>query len=220
MLFLFIESIGICSDGDKTTYRTLFLITFGSGLNTYSQKVPSDFNVTTSYSQVFGGGLSSDQFGFVNAVPSGNQFWHSGALDHTLNDANGYMFLVTVNTGNLQLISYKINNLYIGLQYEFTAYLANVFTKARISGFIIDVNFEVRAATTNGPLLAQYKTIGLTTYDSMTWSKQSVSFTATHSSVVLLMISTNGFIRGYGLAIDDIELRGCSTMESSFSSTG
>lgn len=159
-------------------------------------------------------------FGFVNEVPTDNLWFHGGSFDHTSNDRTGYMLLLVVNTGNLPIFSYQINNLCIGTQYEFSVYLANVMTKARVSGVPVYVYFEVREATSTGPLLARNTTKGIDTDYTMTWSKHSLFFTAMNSSVVLLLISHVGMFRGYGLAIDDIELRHYSSKYSFSSFSG
>ncbi len=214
MILIFLEAADLCLNNNAPNSNVIFSITFGSGSPTYSSKTPSDFNFSTNFQQVFGPSISNDMFGFVNEVSIDNSMWHGGAFDHTSNDKTGYMFLVVVNNANLQFFNYQIKNLRIGAQYEFSAYLANAIRKARVSGFGLYVHFEVRAQTITGPLLVRNTTEGIFTYDTMTWSKHSVSFIATDSSIVLLMISHVTMVKGFGLAIDDIELRSCSAIDS------
>ncbi|CAF4132878.1 unnamed protein product, partial [Adineta steineri] len=166
------ESIGLCLNNDPSNSKVSFSITFGSGSATYSGKTPASSNFTTNFQQAFGPTISSDMFGFVNEIPNENVFSHTGAFDHTSNDKSGYMFFAIVNNENLRFFNYKTGNLCIGVRYQFSAYLANIFQKAFISGFALYVQFEVRAATITGPLLAQNITQGIFTFDSMIWSKQ------------------------------------------------
>jgi hypothetical protein len=54
----------------------------------------------------------------------------------------------------------------------------------------------------------------------MTWLKYGLSFIASSSAVDLLMISNARSGIGNDLAVDDIELHVCSSVVSSFDSTG
>ncbi|CAF1675174.1 unnamed protein product, partial [Adineta ricciae] len=64
--------------------RSLLLITFGAGIDLYSQQTPSTFNFTTTYEQRFDGYSIVAQFALMNKVPS-NSDWHAGSEDHTPN---------------------------------------------------------------------------------------------------------------------------------------
>jgi hypothetical protein len=159
----------------------------------------------------------------VNAIPQLAIGWHSGALDHTKNDSGGYMYLVDVGEYDSQLFKLTVNNLCIGLSYDFSAYLGNVFQKRWNAGKP-NIRFEVRTATVENRLLAQSNTGEIPEYNEMTWSKYGLSFEASISSVVLLMISNVGrllpAILGNDIAIDDIELRVCSVNHSCYCSPG
>jgi hypothetical protein len=189
------------------------LITFGFGLAQYSTNTPASFNFTTTHKQNFGSTIVDYQFGFVNAVPDFAGYWHTGAKDNTANDTDGYMYLVNVGTKNEPLFHFRADNLCIEQRYEFSAYLANVQVP-NPPGTNPNIRFEVRTATTNGAL-AQNSTRDIFSYNPMTWFKYGLSFVASNSSIDLLMFSnveSSSF--GNNIAIDDIELRICSTTHS------
>lgn len=189
------------------------LITFESGSNIYSNKTPFDFNFTTSYQQKIDSKIENGSFGFVNVVPNYYSTWHNAALDHTLNDGdNGYMYLVNMNENGGQLFSSIVNDLYEEELYEFSAFLANVDRNQTQNNYINpNIRFEVRSAIDQNDLLGQSNTGSISQSSNMTWSKYGVTFVASSSSVILLMISSGGVGLGNDIAIDDIELRACST---------
>ncbi len=194
------------------------MITFGSGPDEYSKKTPSSFNFSTTHRQTLNGRIRHGMFAFVNTIPE-LDFSHIGASDHTPNDTDGYMFLVGVGyEKDSELFNSTVNSLCIGLRYEFSAYLANVIK-------IFDdrepnVRFEVRASTVQNELLAQFIIGDIHDYDDITWSKHGLSFIASSASVTLLMISNVQADDEKVLAIDDIELRVCSTVSSGFCPPG
>jgi hypothetical protein len=100
----------------------------------------------------------------------------------------------------------------------------NIIPKGLVGSFVRlnpNIRFEVRTATNENQLLAQFSTDDISEYDEVTWSKYGLSFNASSSSVVLLIVSNvEGIWRGNDLAIDDIELRVCSTDDSVFSPSG
>ncbi len=227
-----IESVGLCSINDTTDGKPLFSITFGSNSGQYSSEKPSSFGFSTSHQQQFASPIDEGMFGFVNLVPekkheSFGNIWLNGEKnkewDHTENDTGGYMYIVNVAGGNSKLFRSTVNYLCIGLRYEFSAHLANVLVKKWVDqGYLLKPNlrFEVRAATNENQLLAQFSTGDIPEYDEMTWSKHGLSFTASSTSVVLLMISNAGGGDGNDLAIDDIELRVFPTNHSGFCPPG
>jgi hypothetical protein len=209
LFFISIESVGLCSEYGTTHGESVLLITFDSGLGTYSNKTPFDFNFSTSQQQKVDPDINDGYFGFVNEVPNPYNAWHGGALDHTENDTNGYMYLVNIGENGSQLFSSTVSNLCSEVRYEFSSYLANLIP-IQYTSIKPNIRFEVRTAATPNYLLAQFDTGDIPQYDNITWSKYGLSFIALSSSVVLLMISN--VEQGYGndLAIDDIELRVCS----------
>jgi hypothetical protein len=227
-----IESVGLCSTNDTTDGKPLFSITFGSNSGQYSSETPSSFGFSTSHEQQFASQIAEGMFGFVNLVPERkheifDNIWLNGEKnkewDHTENDTGGYMYIVNVAGGNSKLFRYTANYLCIGLRYEFSAYLANVLVKKWVDlGYLLQPNirFEVRTATNDNQLVAQFSTDDIPAYEKLTWSKYGLSFNASSTSVVLLMISNAGGGDGNDLAIDDIELRVCSTNHSGFCPPG
>ena len=149
-------------------------------------------------------------FNFVNAIDDNFDVWHGGALDHTENDINGYMFLVNLGNNRQEIFSMALNNLCIGSHYVFSAYMANIVRQSR-SLQKPNVIFEVRTLNAQNQMLAQSSTGRISDYENLTWTKYGLSFNTSSSSVVLLMISDVGEYMGNDLVIDDIELRACST---------
>jgi hypothetical protein len=195
------------------------LITFGSGLDEYSNKTPDDFNFSTAHQQQFASWIPDGWFGFLNAVPM-HAGWHGGALDHTANDMGGYMYFVNVGDPHPQFFNFTINHLCVGLRYEFSAYLANVIKKEYDNLVEPNVLFQVRAAADPENVIAELSTGNISGYDNMTWSRYGLTFIATSRSVYLLMISKAKGNNGNDLAIDDIEFRVCSTQHSGFCPPG
>jgi hypothetical protein len=129
------------------------------------------------------------------------------------------MFLVGVlDEKDSELFNSTVNGLCIGLRYEFSAYLANVFEKSH--DLEPTVRFEVRASTVQNKSLAQFIMGDISEYDDITWDKHSLSFIASNTSVTLLIISNVQKEDDNVLAIDDIELRVCSTTYSGFCPPG
>jgi hypothetical protein len=199
------------------------LITFGSGSDLYSSKTPSDFNFRTDHQQKLPLPENDGQFSFVNTIPKGVDSWQDGVSDHTENDTGGYMFLVDMGAHGTEIFSTNVHNLSIGLRYEFSAYLANIIRKDKLVSYPEpNILFEVRTSTAENQLLAQLSTGDISKYDEMTWSKYGLSFVTPSSSVVLSLISNVQNLTSIGndVAIDDIELRVCSTNYSGNCSTG
>jgi hypothetical protein len=220
ILCLSIESVGSCSHNDTNNGTSLLFITFDSGSDLYLNKTPTSFCFNTTYAQKLGSKSEPGYFGFVNAVPNVSSAWHDRAPDHTENDTAGYMFLVDLaEEKETQLFNATVNGLCIGVCYEFSAYLANIVKKG-IDAPKPKVSFEVRATTVQKDLLAKTFTGDIPEYDNMTWSKHDLSFIASNTSVVLLIIPNVAERSGNDLAIDDIELRVCPTVQTGFCSSG
>ncbi|CAF4605837.1 unnamed protein product, partial [Rotaria magnacalcarata] len=213
------QSGELCSFNDINNRKPLMTFTFGDGSTQYSNKTPLDFDFNTSYKQVFQSNIRGGKFAFVNRVPDYYDTWYTGELDHTENDNDGYMLLANVEKNNTQLFSYSMNNLCVGLKYEFSAYLANVI-RDELNSPKPNVRFEVWTTTENGTLLARLCTDSISQCTNMTWVKYGISFVAQNSSVLLLIISNAGGRHGNNLAIDDINIRVCSNNYSGFSSSG
>jgi hypothetical protein len=154
-------------------------------------------------------------FVLVNKIPTTYSHWHNEALDNTANDVGGYMYFVDVGAQGSQIFNSTIDDLCIGLRYEFFVYLANVIRKQH-NLKKSNIRFEIRTTTVPNNLIAQWITGDIPSYDNMTWSKYGLSFIASDRSVILLMISNATKDDGNDIAIDDIEFRVCSTTDSGF----
>lgn len=213
-----VESIESCHNDDINNQKIFLSITFGAGLEPCLNRTPEYFNFATTLKQSFTNNVSPGTFSFVNMVSTVHKSWHNGALDYTDNDINGYMFLINFATTSQVIFKTTINNLCIGSEYLFSAYMGNVARK-NSSLPKPNVTFEVWSETTQSRTLAQRSTNIISDYDTMIWTKYNLTFNASSCSVVLLMISGAG-ISGNDLAIDDIELRACPTVHCDVCSLG
>ena len=146
-------------------------------------------------------------FSFINLIH--NDFsgvWHTNATDHS-GDNGGYMLLVNADYTPGQFYNGRVDNLCVGLRYEFSVYLANLFKPlGRINPNVL---FEVRSVYGN-TLLAQLDSGSIAEHENLTWEKYGFSFIAPNSSVNLLMISNARGGNGNDIVIDDIALRVCA----------
>lgn len=226
-----IESVGLCSINNETDGRSLFTITFGSNLAQYSSETPSSFGFDTSHRQKFAPPIDEGMFSFLNLIPGRKMnevfdIWLEGKKnnewDHTENDNGGYMYLVNVAGRNSKLFRSSVNYLCVGLRYEFSAYLANVLVKQRNNKWLYpsNIRFEIRDAINENQLVAQFSTGDIPIFEGLTWLKYGLSFNASSTSAVLLMISNAGGGDGNDIAIDDIELRVCLPNDCGFCPPG
>ncbi|CAF1266292.1 unnamed protein product [Rotaria magnacalcarata] len=200
------ESVDLCPDHNAVNFTTIFLITFENGSTLFSNKTPADYNFTTNHVQTWASIIQDGAFAFVNAVPDPFYVWHGNASDYTINENDGYMFMVNIEKLDAQIFNYKIDDLRIGRLYEFSAYIANVIRKEKCLNKP-NIRFEVRAINESGNIIAKKGTGDVPACYNMSWSKYGISFKTTHSSVVLLMISNVAEGNGNDVVIDDIELR-------------
>jgi hypothetical protein len=156
--------------------------------------------------------VEDGHFGFVNLIYNHYDAWHTNAIDHT-EDNNGYMYLVNADYTPGRFYNGRVDNLCIGLRYEFSVYLANL-CKGKCS-IMPNVLFEVRSVVDN-VLLAQLESGDIIEHDTLTWEKYGFSFIASSSSVSLSMISNAGGGSGNDIVIDDIALRVCAHEGSGF----
>lgn len=211
LLLLLQESAGLCVNNDTFDSEPILLITFGNGKVQYSTSSPNDFDFNTTYKQRFAPTTNDGMFSFVNLVNE-NSAWHTNAKDHT-GDDGGYMYLVNADFKPGQFYNGRVDNLCIGLRYEFSVYLANL---CKPSGRINpNVLFEVRSTDEN-ILLAQLNSGDIVEHGTLSWEKYGLSFIAPSSSVNLLMISNAFGGNGNDIIIDDIALRVCAHKGSGF----
>ena len=191
---------------NPTMTSSVFLITFGSGPDLNSTKVPNNFGFS----------VSSKQFPvFIHTIPKEYSQLHTQTPDHTPNDINGYMYFLDIQGANSELFRYTITDLCIGYTYIFSAYFANM---VKYSNAVLppNIRFEVRSATDENQLIAQMNTSDISQTEQITWIQHGLQFDAITSSVVLLMISNHQGVEGNDLVIDDIELHMCSSGRSKF----
>ena len=203
----------MCSYDPTVNSKSLFLITFGSGSDRYSTKSPSYFNFTANYKQSSSLKISVGEFDFVSAAPSFNMLWHSGVLDHTSNDRDGYVYVIDIDNEKPVIFQTVVHNLTQGVLYNFSSYLANVSKKNSwplSAGALPKIRFEARPAATLDELIEQSITDFIPESDTMNWLKHDLLFVAKTKSVMLLMRSCVEETFGNDIAIDDIELRVCA----------
>lgn len=188
-------------------------IDFGSVSNCLSISNTSQFDFYTSYRIVkdcTSLGSNAGEFCFSDVIPTPIAYsglgWHTGEKDHTSNDKTGCMYLVYLNGQGTQIFKQTVNDLEVGQQYQFSAYLAN-FVNVLYRDYQIGVRFEVRNISSQHELLAQCNTDNIQATSSFKWHAYGVIFQAFSSSVELLIISNTAKAkRGNKLAIDDIRL--------------
>jgi len=191
-------------------------ITFSSGSSQYSSATPSAFNFSTTLTQEFAPVTNDGQFSFINSVHDDfSGAWHTGATDHT-GDKGGYMFLVNADYTPDQFYNGTVSNLIIGKTYELSVFVANLMVSGGIEPNIL---FQVRTPLPDNRLLAQITSGNISATSQLTWGKYGVSFTATTTSVTLLMISNAPGGYGNDLVIDDITFRVCAPPASTTTST-
>lgn len=162
--------------------------------------------------------ISDGYFAITNAVPNVNTVWHTGAIDHTPNDVDGYMFLANADPNPGQFYRSTVDNLCIGERYEFSAYLTNIVGPYGLAK--PNVIFEIRTPPPDNSLIGQLSSGDIPEYTVMTWTKYGISFIATNTTLVLIMISNTVNPAGNDMAIDDITFRICSNLSSGVCSVG
>ncbi len=207
ILFPFLESTGLCSDTNTYVDTPIVSITFNAGSAQYSSATPSAFGFSTTYQQQFAPVTNDGQFSFVNSVHDDfSGAWHTGATDHT-GDKGGYMFLVNADYTPDQFYNGTVSNLVIGKTYELSVFVANLMVPVGIEPNIL---FQVRTPQPENLLLAEINSGNISATAQLTWGKYGLSFTATSTSVTLLMISNAPGGYGNDLVIDDITFRVCT----------
>lgn len=208
-----IQSYRACPPSDTANVKPVVSITFGEGAAHYSRATPASLGFSTAYPQVANKRLDDGFFTIVNSVPGDYSTWLAGGLDHTkgcsAGSNKGYMMLVNGKGSLNPIVSVKANDLCIGLRYEFSVYVANVVRKG--SNIIKpNIQFDVRAATSDRTLFASLSTDDVLEQPTLTWIQYGMSFIPTSSSVILSISSIVPDGNGNDFAIDDITLTSCS----------
>ena len=203
----------VCSANGSFVGTALFLTTFDSGSNQYASTLPSAYNFSTNYTQSFGSDVPDGSFGFVNAVPS-NSGWHTGAIDHTPNDTNGYMFLINSGWSATEMYRRTVTNLCVGLRYEFSFYVANLIGSWVWNHVAANLQISVRTGDVNQTLFYTSTTGPLDFHSTMTWLRYSFSFLIPTSSIIISFTSTATGFLGNDVVLDDLLFGVCTNATS------
>lgn len=121
--------------------------------------------------------------------------WHQGAIDHAINDTDGYMIVFNLANTHPVVYTQTFRQLYLGQWYEISLYIANVIA--------------LSANQTN--LIARLNVGDIAAYNSLTWTQYAISFGTPTSAVDVILIAQTSGGSGADFAIDDILFRTCST---------
>ncbi|CAF0964288.1 unnamed protein product [Adineta ricciae] len=209
-----------CSNNCLNHCQPKFLITFGSGYDQILNATTNIFGFTTDLTFSYTQQPNDGNYVLINSLNNTFPFWFTLKMDHTPYDNGGYMYIVNTNQTNSTIFQYNVTNLCIGFCYEFSAYIANVnkFTTQQNSASA-NITFQVESIS-RVKILTYAKIGNLENNKEVTWIKLGVSFNATESAVILSMILNAVSGMGNHIAIDDIELRTCSSDQSRACSIG
>lgn len=193
--------------------RPMASVDFGSGTARYNT---ANLGFTTSFGIWNKAQTNDGTYSIVNSIPAdfrvqNRNVWLSG-FDHTSGDGTGYMMLVNADANRGTFYKATVNNLCVGGTYEFSSYMANIFQRADFfpipeNSIPPEVRFEIREL--NGNLLDFIETGPIATTSTLTWKQYGLTFTATSSSIQLIMISTAPQGQGNDIVLDDIAFRPC-----------
>lgn len=185
---------------------------FGSGTSAYNTSPASSFGFSTTFTIWNKANTNDGFYSIVNRIPNDfSGIWHTGGLDHTPGDVNGYMLLVNGDQTLGEFYRDTAVGLCTGATYEFSSYLANVFRPAG-SGVPASnaprVRFEIRDMTNT--VLFSSNSGNITTSAAFTWTKFGITFNAPSSPLILVMVSTAPAGTGNDIVIDDIAFAPCT----------
>lgn len=186
-------------------------IDFGFGTSQYSTKTPVQFGFKIGYGQSYARDSTYDgRFSIQNKVTNDFNFWHVNAEDHTAGNLGGYMMVVNSGSAGGEIFRDTVKDILKGKTYEFSSYLANVFS-SDFSGSETSirprVKFEIR--TLSNELIATSYSGDIKLTSKIEWEKYGLTFTSTYSSVIILLISEAPAGNGNDLAVDDIVFQSC-----------
>jgi len=208
-----IQTAGSCSSAATQYSPAVVSIDFGSGSSKFSSEKPSKLKFTTTYKQITDPNVRVEDgsFALANSVPGLHGTFLSGGTDHTSTDHKGYMMLVNAAYGTSTVLKTRVDDLIVGLRYQFTIYVANVNKKAsniKLPSLLLE------AKTTDGTLVASTPTGNIAEESSFTWKKHGMSFITPSSSIVLSIESKAGGGRGDDYALDDVSLVPCQPVDN------
>jgi hypothetical protein len=139
----------------------------------------------------------SDDYGNINNV------WLHGP-DHTGN-LNGRMLVINGANPGQVAYSVPVSGLVVGRFYSLRTYISNILNTTVITGQNIKPNIILRVLDNANNVLASVSTGDIATTSTLTWLPQSMSFTASTSSVKFELISNAAAGNGNDFALDDIQ---------------
>lgn len=181
-------------------------LNFGAGGSTYGPEMPGIIGGSSPYTFRSSGVPPEGSYIIVNNTNvAPNSWWPT--TDNTPGDGNnGYMLIAKTRASGFQvLVEHQINNLCVGTEYEFGAFVADI---ARNPGGTAPV-LRLRVETNTNPRVAirPDERIDTIAYHASgaKWQHILTGFTTTSSSIVVSIISeTPGGPSTDDLAIDDI----------------
>ncbi|MBL7704100.1 MAG: T9SS type A sorting domain-containing protein [Taibaiella sp.] len=140
--------------------------------------------------------------GYYKIIGNASQLYGGGFVfnDHTAGDGQGRMLAVDAGQDVNEFFRRRFNGLIVGVQYDFSAWLAPI----NASGINPNITFSIIDHTTYDTI-AQNNTGNLALVNG--WTKQNLTFTATTTSVDLVIRNNSVGGSGNDLAIDDIEFK-------------
>ena len=187
----------------------VFTYDFGSGSNPgppLAQGI-TDMTYVTSCPNDGQYAIVNSQTGTGNCHPT---TWVNVPSDHTGNP-NGYMMIVNASSAPSVFFTYNVpTDLCPNTTYQFSAYVLNLISTAASGSGVSEPNITFSIETTDGQILATSNTGTLPTSNAATWIQESVLFTTTtQTSVVIKMTNNAPGGNGNDLVIDDIAFRAC-----------
>lgn len=151
--------------------KDIFLTTFGPGSNQISSSPSSNFSFSTSFAQGFSFPIRDGYVAFINTIDGWSE-WHTGSLDHTMIDTNGYLLVVNSNGNVVPSYDRTIDQLCLGERYEWPTYIANILRPINYVKSIIQ--FEVRSTTDPNVIIAQLNSGALDEFPTLIWTRFSL----------------------------------------------
>ena len=179
-------------------------VDFGAGAALHGPELPGIIGGKSPYAFTNADVPPIGSYTIINNTNVAPSIWLP-TKDHTPDAAdNGYMLIVKTRTSGFEvLFEHVLNNLCIGTEYEFAAFVANL---ARNSGGNAPT-LRLRVETNTNPRVAirSDEIIGPITQGSAAWVHLITGFTNTTSSIVVSIISeTPGGASTDDIAIDDV----------------
>lgn len=207
--------LGFCQ-GSKGDF--IFHEDFGTGNNDGPALPPG----VTGYTYVTGD-PNDGQYAISNQVGQGNSSWHSYFPQTTISNDKALKVNADDNTSG-QFFEKEISGLCENTNYEFSAYLINLYNRqsqgCENGGIPINVRFEIWDETDSN-LLNDGNTGDIHSTSSPEWKQYALTFQSVGGQDAVILKMFNNGLGGCGndLAIDDIIFRSCGDL-TEITSTG